>query len=130
MTRVNPANVPALQSVFSRVVRHLLEQGEQSMFPQYQTCAYRGAHGLRCAVGVLINDAHYSHGLEGIGAAEPSVRDALVASGVPWSDDMADLLERVQGIHDDEDPDQWADRLERVAADFGLDYPDQTSDDL
>jgi hypothetical protein len=54
--------------VFNKVEAHLLAQGVRSM-KYLDMCAYRGAGGLRCAVGCLIKDEFYHESLEGLDVA-------------------------------------------------------------
>lgn len=113
-----------LQSIFDRVYRHLLAQGKPSVLPDGSGCAYRGANGLACAVGCLIDDEHYDPKLEGSSVMDHDVETAVRASlggDVPsdaWPM-LADLLE----VHDEADPKRWARELGYVADTYGLEAP-------
>ena len=69
------------QEIFDTVARHLIAQGKQSSrgptIGEKSGCLYRGPNGLKCAVGVLIDDADYNPDMEGKSANLPIVRDAL-----------------------------------------------------
>lgn len=79
--------MPTMNQVFHKVAWHLIKQKRQSKFdaaavarhirecrrltlpvtplPSVGTCAYRGARGRKCAVGVLIPDSKYTPSMEG-----------------------------------------------------------------
>lgn len=97
------------QQIFTRVARHLLEQGEQSL--SFDRCAYRGEEGRSCAVGCLISDEEYDQGMEG--RSVEYVFD--ISEGA-----KADLLEGLQCIHDVSSPEKWRSRLEKLASDYNL----------
>jgi hypothetical protein len=124
-----------LQQIFDHVALHLITQGKRSQFTKNKAtdssvCAYRGPGGLSCAVGCLIADEHYDHGLEGNGALSSWVLDALKASGVPvkthtsyaWGErsPINNLLEDLQALHDCADPKTWPDVLIQVADEYDL----------
>lgn len=54
----------ARQQVYDRVAAHLRVQGRQSLDAN-GCCAYRGEGGLRCAIGIFIDDANYNAEMEG-----------------------------------------------------------------
>ena len=111
-----------IQEVFDRVKTHLLEQHERSISEsESPSCAYRGYDGLKCAVGCLISDEHYSEDLEGEGANENIVKSALKKSGInTYNITIIDLLLDLQGMHDTENPDNWRDKLNVIAEKYGL----------
>lgn len=124
------------QEVFSKVVNHLIIQGEQAMLGE--TCGYRVERGgkmLKCAIGALLPD---SPGLMGVNStALPRGRDCggdyavllrLVdeALGTVNNEDLQ-LLCRLQNVHDESA--NWdlaglsefgTGRLKRIAEDFRL----------
>ena len=58
-----------MQTLFDRAVLGVYHQGRKSLLPREDAglgpmCAYRGTHGLKCAIGHLIDDAHYTPALE------------------------------------------------------------------
>jgi hypothetical protein len=111
------------QSIFDRVAAHLLEQGERSFGPDGR-CAYRGENGLKCGVGVLIADEHYSPSLEGSAVGAACVQAALERAGLnlaaPESEPVRELLWALQRVHDTRPPHTWQFYLEGLARQFGL----------
>ena len=101
-----------LRAIFERVKAHLLAQNCQSMTDG--ECAYRGEDGLRCAVGVLIEDRHYSRFFEGGTVCDASVAQALALSGVGVSQRHLSLLADLQNMHDLTGPPYWPTRLEAI----------------
>lgn len=102
-------------------------------------CLYRGPDGKKCAVGHLIDDAHYTEELEHKAAYQPMVRKALEASGVPVPvpppgvDESKEtkLLNAMQLAHDvqafqdfDNTEIPLKGKLAKVAADFNLTVPE------
>lgn len=118
------------QEFFTRVKNHLLLQGKRStMFagPGYTgyMCRYRSTQGtetLMCAVGCLIKDEHYSTDLEGLLVIEAIVLDALAASGIILDPVTLELLQDLQRLHDNNNPDAWTDELKVIAKTHNLDY--------
>jgi len=47
------------QEFFNTVVTKLIEQGRPSINTYGSGCAYRGAEGTKCAIGILIPDEEY-----------------------------------------------------------------------
>jgi hypothetical protein len=123
------------QKVFDTVVAHLLTQNEQcrSTLKGVNTCAYRGKFGLKCAVGVLIPDEVYSPIIEGESVNEifdpqeasddGEMREALtrVKKAIRLrTNDERYMLESLQMIHDNFEPDQWQYELRKLAAELRL----------
>jgi hypothetical protein len=120
-----------LQQIFSRVREHLLTQKQKSLSVNDSTaCAYRGHGGLSCAVGCLIPDEYYTPEIEGL-AIEPSwsapaaavrrLRRILRLSGIPVRNAQAlRLLQELQVVHDECDPDRWAAHLKEIGQKFDL----------
>jgi hypothetical protein len=105
------------KEIIERVTEHLLGQGVPSVAGNDvgYSCAYRGADGLKCAVGCLITDEAYTPDLEGEGVRNPLVVAALEKSGIECTPSILNLLNELQEIHDFEDPEAWAARLEKVS---------------
>lgn len=103
------------QEVFDIVAPHLIRQGETS--EGREGCLYRGERGLRCAIGVLIPDKNYNQRIEGSGVSSPHVRRTL-----PFTVAVEDVgfLSALQGIHDEDCPDNWESRLRDFATAEGL----------
>lgn len=112
------------QGVYNRVASHLLTQMERSMEETVQRgvhCMYRSG-ALRCAVGCLIDDQHYSPSLEGQAPQDLEVDEAVQASlGVVFLDPVdhggfLSLLRDLQSVHDNHMADVWSIELVKVAA--------------
>ena len=101
------------REVFDKVKAHLLAQGQKSLTPEGR-CAYRGTGGVKCAVGVLIDDTAYTPVLENQTVGAASVHDALLESGVPDDDATIRMLERLQTAHDYHEPESWPVQLRRI----------------
>lgn len=107
------------QEVFDKVVAHLRAQNRKALGGEDE-CVYRAPDGAKCAAGCLILDEHYSPALEGKGVDQPSVQDALRASGVPQEADWFVL--ELQRIHDYFQVSDWERRFEILAKEHGLTY--------
>lgn len=123
------------QAIFDRVVDHLRKQGRKATRVERVAgvegeCAYRSDDGAMCAVGCLLTEEAYSPDLEGKNTMDRKVLDALRASGINPSSELAegedatvaDLLDALQECHDRFDVEDWEDRLERVAGIYDLTY--------
>lgn len=113
-----------LQQIFDKAASHLLKQGEKSFIGDSDhECAYRGNNGLMCAVGCLVDDAHYDLSMEGAAVEDSEeVREALEKSGIDFHSNapVLRLLSNLQWIHDVEDVDDWPYHLDKVADNFKL----------
>lgn len=119
------------QELFDKVAIHLLTQGQKAQ-DSFGQCFYRTPEGLKCAVGVCIDDEHYSPEFEGtsVGAEtrnELALSKALIASGVRR--DQFRLLQRLQVVHDACESPYWALQLADVAAEFGLTFKEAHHDE-
>ncbi len=103
------------QEVFDTVARHLLTQRKKSycMRNGRQACLYRGPHGLRCAVGVLIPDELYDEKMEHQDVTFGPVRAALTKIGI--SPACHDMLADMQYLHDESAPRAWKQGLAKIA---------------
>lgn len=111
------------QELYNKVRKHLLTQMAKSTFPSIQaSCAYRGDNGLKCAIGCLIPDEHYSSSLEGYTARNEEV---MRAAGL--SIENINLAIDLQKIHDCHRVEKWATKLDYVASDYSLEIQDETS---
>lgn len=95
--------------IFTRVKQHLLTQNARAVMRDDschngERCAYRGADGLKCAVGCLIPDDKYTPDIEYMMVAE-FPEDLL---GFSPTFKQMDLLRRLQGMHDEEPVAGWA----------------------
>jgi hypothetical protein len=93
------------------VTDHLLKQGVRSFDANSGGCRYRDDNGNKCAAGCLISDDEYNPSMEG------SVWINIVRGhwGV-LSDTHADLIAKLQDIHDFADPSYWAGDLAKLRA--------------
>ena len=110
--------------VFYKVSEHLLTQNEQALDADGE-CVYRSETGLKCAVGCLIKDEFYSESLEYLSAVGCNsgewitpIKNALELSGVPITEDVKDLVEQLQTLHDKTSPEFWEEELAEVKIDF------------
>ena len=106
--------------IFNKVSEHLLTQNERSR-DSWGDCLYRSPAGLKCAVGCLIEDEFYSEDLEHIYAVgrytdewQKPIRKALELSGVPINDEIKDLVQQLQVIHDSKEPEFWRKELAKI----------------
>lgn len=115
---MNRQEIAEAQQIFNKVSRHLLTQGETSVDEDGE-CLYRGPGGLRCAVGCLIADEHYTEDMEGNSVNDIRLRTALKASGIDVICHYS-LLRALQILHDRWSPSGWRQELRLVALEFGL----------
>lgn len=100
------------QEVFEKVVKHLLTQRKRAI--DTSGCRYR-INGLMCAAGSLIKDEYYYVGLEQKTVDKPSVREALLQSGIDGKD--IELIGELQYIHDHVELFKWKSELKKLATD-------------
>ena len=130
------------QKMFDQMLTHLRNQGTKAYLKK-GTCAYRGEHGHKCAIGCLITDAGYLPEVEGNSPDEPCIQEALKRSG--WDihghpeytklehgpvDDILFLSTCQRRLHDSQ-PANLADLEEsavRIAAHFNLTYTPKEED--
>lgn len=104
------------QEIFDRIATHLLTQKQKSLMPDGYHCAYRGAGGLRCSVGCLIEDAAYRPELEGSAACCTFVKQAIQASlGYELTPEEYKLIDSMQSIHDNIPHCDWRAELAKYA---------------
>jgi hypothetical protein len=131
------------QEIFNKVATHLLKQNCQAREGEHAgQCLYYGPNDTKCAVGCLIDKAHYHTGIEGgsivslrgffeypdddnRGSNTKSLLKALEGSlgmrgpEIPWG-----LLRDLQGIHDSHFKKDWPSCLENCARNHGLRMPE------
>jgi hypothetical protein len=96
------------EEIFLTVALHLILQNERSKVAGGDTCMYRGAGGLACAVGVLIDEEHYCAGMEGQTIDHQLVSRQLLESGLDMRDvNIRNVLRCLQSIHDSVVPSRW-----------------------
>lgn len=108
------------QEIFDYVTPLLFAQGQRSMLEGGTTCAYRGEHGMRCAVGFLIPDDRYIPALEGTSAMGPEV-SAVLSNVVTTDDDLGLFLTDLQDVHDGWMTGEKADLFDRLQT-FAMTY--------
>jgi hypothetical protein len=105
------------QEAFTIARDHLLKQGKRSV--NGEACLYRASDGSKCAVGCLIPDDQYdgvieNHPVEDIIDHVPALRGLNLT-----------LLDALQSIHDNENPDGWEADLRKAANEFKLIYTEK-----
>src|ERR1700739_42157 len=108
------------QQVFDKVAVHLLTQNEQSMNPSGAFCKYRGANGLSCAVGCLVDDKHYDPQMEDKSPDCIEVMKVLRHTVDIDNHGISSLLNELQLLHDGHEPKEWFWGLASLAKEFGL----------
>lgn len=110
------------QTAFNKVVKHLLKQGRTAMNDQENTCMYwrNKDTGLKCAIGCLIPKDEYHKGLEGMTAFTLNEENKLPKS---LKELDLNLLDDLQAIHDDRDPQTWLQQLGTIAVKYSLSMP-------
>lgn len=106
------------QDIFDTVAQHLLTQNRRSTLGAM--CEYRGADGLKCAVGCLIPDELYLREMEGYTATDSRVKPALVSALGRSRDIPMALLVALQKCHDMYEPHQWREQLKAIAKSHNL----------
>ena len=86
-------------------------------------CMYRGPNGLKCYVGHLIADEHYTERMEGCYVT------TLVRAGYAELQDLDTILLRnLQGAHDRtlrlSGADEFEKRVREIFSAFSLEYPE------
>jgi len=117
--------------IFDRVSEHLLTQKAKSLGLKVNTgqatstfCKYRGDQGRSCAVGCLISDEYYSEDLEGGASYTPAVKWAVANSlKIPFREVPDTLLEKLQTIHDHNNPEDWPALLDKFKKELASRYP-------
>jgi len=131
-----------MQEIFDTVVFHLLAQQAKAEDAD-GSCLYRGADGKKCAIGCLIPDDRYNDAMEGKGLTMVSILQALKANdilavsdyelvdgigtyedqSVPHTSLTAEgrLLQNLQWIHDQEEPETWRACFRTLASALELD---------
>jgi hypothetical protein len=100
------------KKIMDIVEPHMLNQASRSVsyISGNEKCAYRGDDGMKCAVGVLIDDAHYSESFDmgGFPVWDESVAMAVEASLGEKLDALnMTFLSELQKIHDVQPVSAW-----------------------
>ena len=106
------------QEIFDCSVNGLRKQWRKSTSFVDYTCLYRGPHGRKCGVGMVITDDEYSPDMEKSGVM------ALKGSGLLPArlSKHIKLLVALQQVHDAYPVSDWERRWVNVAEDFKLKY--------
>ena len=115
-------NLETDYDVFNYVKEHLLKQNERSVDPWSLQCQYlsqkEDGKVLMCAIGCLIDNEWYSEKIENLSASNEDVKRAVAGSIPNWTvNDI--MLNELQHIHDEYEPDQWSLKLEYLESYFG-----------
>lgn len=115
------------QEIFDAVVLHLRTQKDVSVMSG-GVCAYRGNHGLKCAIGILIPDEVYLSKMEGLGIAYLIASDLLSPDLKEEFTHHQSLLSSLQGVHDAGALFYWEKDFKEIATKFGLQYTAPTQE--
>lgn len=98
------------QEIFDAVVSHIYTQKYRSYgsldvddgeTPAYDGCLYRSPDGLKCAVGIFIDDKDYTPRMEGLGV---SLLVSRFNDRIPrFIAENMFMLEKLQSLHDNMD---------------------------
>lgn len=127
------------QEIFDIVAAHLLKQGEQSFFREYDRddqedvvtgCAYRSKDGKKCALGALMADEDYRDVFEhqtldkGLAPDRECSSTYCVSKQIQEACKIADedisFALELQGLHDHFSYAQWSTRLMDFAETWAL----------
>lgn len=103
------------QEVFVQIATHMLTQGQKCgvELSNGSFVCYYSRNGMSCAAGCLIAPEEYDEDFEYL-----SWHTLVMDGHVP--PEHADLIERLQYIHDDHEPARWYQSLDDAAFDFDL----------
>ena len=109
------------QEIFDKSVGGLLKQGKQAM-DSGNNCVYQNGNGLRCAIGQLIDPESYTDNLEGWGIGDlfRQYPEIMNRNGLVESNELIELLDGLQEVHDRNDFDKWPALYSNLAKNYGL----------
>ena len=114
-----------LQHVYDTMVNHLRQQQARAVNAK-GNCRYRTENGNMCAVGCLIAEDEYEHGLEML-SLENTIGYLMAGQLQPQR--LKPLLWHMRQIHDDTtDVTEWELAFKDLAAHFDLEYKEPTTD--
>lgn len=97
------------QQIFDQVSAHLLTQMRRSTRAENVSwCMYRGANGLKCAAGSLIDDNEYESVMEGCAWI-----DVVEMGAAPRRNST--FISELQVLHDSINPYYWPELLKSLA---------------
>jgi hypothetical protein len=86
------------QDIFNMVWSHfVINKGAPSVMPEDPgVCAYRGKHGAKCAIGILLDDSEYSEDFESRDALDifEALPSRITQMTKPW------FMRELQRCHD------------------------------
>ena len=101
------------QLLFRDVAVHMIRQGERSSNTEGECKYWYG--DLKCAVGCLIKDEHYSSAFEDLTVNSAEVSGAIEKSiGRKLQDEDLEMLNLLQNVHDFDHPEEWKLQLKGV----------------
>ena len=121
------------EKLFNLSADHLIRQGCKALV-YYEwgdsnnevkptSCVFRNDQGLKCAVGALIGDDHYSKNLEGFDVANYYVKNAIESThNIVLDETIISMLWSLQEIHDHSAPIEWSQKLTDLAVKLGFDW--------
>jgi hypothetical protein len=120
------------QEIFDTSVNHLRAQGKQAFIEVpikslngiriEKRCCYRTPEGLKCAIGVFIQDEEYRTWMELQTIGYLSWASRLPPRLQNLFKDNLTLLRELQLIHDYHDPSTWEEKWKNLAGIHGLVY--------
>ena len=108
------------QQIFDTVVRHLRQQGAKSSDEMH--CLYRDPNGRKCALGCLIDEAHYVRTME-YNSLTKLLETQILGDLKLEFQAHKNLLIDLQDTHDNLEVEKWEGKFVRIAMDFGLTLP-------
>jgi hypothetical protein len=121
------------QEIFDKAFLGVIAQGKKSARynaqGQYIGCRYRGPDGLKCAIGMLVDDETATHWDIFGGVHDVAKEFVLAGDPLPeWmTEENMEFLELIQSAHDDPTGDfvhGFILRMKSVAKHFGLSVPE------
>lgn len=119
---VDPKHPLTMQEAFNIVWRRARDPHRSLLGDGSGTCAYRGDHGRKCFVGVLLPEEFYHSSMEKrsadfVRAWRPEIDEF-------WALLPFEFLQEIQDIHDETSPVLWKSALrKRIAERWGLEVP-------
>jgi len=111
------------QSVFNKVVKHLLTQKERSVDDD-DKCMYYGPKGRKCAIGVLIPRLEYDPYMEGLTIYDLLGYSTEFGWDFPFDNPRVniDLLDDLREVHDVHPVYEWYKLLKSLAKKYNLKF--------
>jgi len=107
----------------TKITNHMLQQNERS--GEDGMCYYRSENGLKCAIGSIISDKHYTTDIEEFVCSNCHVWNAISASNpqiesMGWGDQamLEKLFMKFQNVHDIIDVSHWKEETTKILNDI------------